>query len=392
MQNTALNLMNTELAFKHKNDSDLMKSKFVFSIFKYPLLVKYGPPLTMMALKLGLPVKGILKKTVFGQFCGGETIDDCDEAVKRLWQNRVGSILDYSVEGDETEIGFDLNVEEIVRTIVKAKGKERYPFCVFKPTAVGRYSLLERMGSGKKLDMDELEEFYRIKKRFDTIGKAAFDNDVRLFIDAEESWIQDPVDEIAYDLMTKYSTHKALIFNTIQCYRKGSVDYMEKAIKTYTGCYLGFKLVRGAYMEKEAARSNELGYPNPIHDSKEATDTEYDKALVISLENIDRISICAGTHNEHSCLLLTRLMEERNIARNDQRFWFSQLYGMSDNISFNLAEGGYNVAKYLPYGPIKSVMPYLSRRAKENSSMAGQMGRELSLIVQEIKRRKHKAR
>ena len=388
MQPFNLSFSNTKAAFKHKNDSELKKSKFTFSIFKFSFLVNYGPGLTTFALKLGLPIKGMIKSTVFGQFCGGETIDECDPVVKTLWKSGVGSILDYSVEGDESEANFDANVEEIKHTIVKAKGKPEYPFCVFKPTGIARYALLEKIGTGVKLDLEEVEEFYRVKKRFDDIGKTAFENDVRLFIDAEESWIQDPVDDIAYELMAKYSTQKALIYNTVQSYRKGSAEYMKKCIEDAKGYFPGFKIVRGAYMEKEGARAIEKGYPNPIQDTKADSDNEYNEALRIAFEHRNTVSICAGTHNEESSLLLAKMMHDHGIENNDPRFWFAQLYGMSDNISFNLAAQGYNVAKYVPYGPIKSVMPYLGRRAKENSSMAGQMGRELALLVQELKRRK----
>ncbi|MFM9944184.1 MAG: proline dehydrogenase family protein [Bacteroidia bacterium] len=338
---------------------------------------------------MGLPIKGLIKNTVFWQFCGGETIDECDEIVKTLKKNGVGSILDYSVEGDESEENFDLNVEEIKHTITKAKGKPEYPFCVFKPTGIGRMDLLAHVGEGKKLEMDELEEFYRFKKRFEDICKTAFDNDVRLFIDAEESWIQKPIDEIANEMMAKYNLTKAIVFNTVQLYRKDRFDFLKKCIEVAKGYHLGFKLVRGAYMEKEAARALEMGYPNPIQDSKEGSDRDYNESLKLCFEHRDRVSICAGTHNEDSSMLLAKLMNTAHIEKNDPRFWFAQLYGMSDNISFNLAASGYNVAKYLPYGPIKAVMPYLGRRAKENSSMAGQMGRELAMLVQEIKRRKY---
>ncbi len=388
MQPIHLSFSNTQAAFKHKNDTDLKKSKFIFSIFKYPLLVNYGPALSAFALKIRLPIKGIIKSTVFGQFCGGETIDECDEVVKTLWKSRVGAILDYSVEGDETEENFEANVEEIKNAIIKAKGKPEYPFCVFKPTGIARFALLEKMDARKRLDHEELNEYYRIKNRFEDICKTAADNDVRLFIDAEESWIQQPVDDMANEMMAKFNGEKTIIFNTIQLYRKGRLDYIKKCISDAKGHYLGFKLVRGAYMEKEAARALEKGYPNPIQESKEVSDHDYNEALKHCFEHRDAVSICAGTHNEESSMLLAELMNEAEIINDDPRFWFAQLYGMSDTISFNLAANGYNVAKYLPYGPIIGVMPYLGRRAKENSSMAGQVGRELKLIVQEIKRRK----
>ena len=383
-----LSFFDTKAAFRHKSNSELKKSKFIFTIFKYPFLVNYGPALSSFALKIGLPIKGIIKKTVYSQFCGGETIDECDNAVKLLWQSGVGAILDYSVEGDETEENFDANVEEIKHTINKAKGKPEYPFCVFKPTGIGRFALLEKLDAGKKLDHEELDEYYRFKDRFENICRTAAENDVRIFVDAEETWIQDTVDGIANEMMGRYNTKRAIVFNTIQLYRKDRLGFLKKCIAEAKGYYPGFKLVRGAYMEKEAARALELGYPNPIQESKAKSDLDYNEATKLCFEHRDQVSICAGTHNEDSSMLLAKIMNDEGIKNNDPRFWFAQLYGMSDNISFNLAAHGYNVAKYLPYGPVKAVMPYLGRRAKENSSMSGQMGRELSLIVQEIKRRK----
>lgn len=384
-----LSFSDTKEAFKHKSDAELKKSQFIFSIFKYSFLVNYGPALTSFALKLRLPVKGIIKSTVFGQFCGGETIDECDETVSKLWKSKVGAILDYSVEGDESDENFDQNAAEIIHTISKAKGKPFYPFCVFKPTGIGRFTLLEMLDAGKKLDSAELEEYYRFKNRFESICKAAAENEVRLFIDAEESWIQACVDTLANEMMAKYNHHKTLIFNTVQLYRKDRVDFIRQCIEDARskGYFIGFKLVRGAYLEKETERSIEMNYPNPIQDTKQNSDDDYNAALKLCFENRDITSVCAGTHNEDSSMLLAKLLHEAGIDNGDQRFWFAQLYGMSDNISFNLAPHGYNVAKYLPYGPIKSVIPYLGRRAKENSSMSGQMGRELSLIVQELRRR-----
>lgn len=385
-----LSFSDTKVAFQHMSTAEIKKAKFIFTLFKFPILVKYGPGLSTICLKIGLPIKGIIKNTVFWQFCGGETIDECDYTVKTLWKNGVGTILDYSVEGHENEESFDKNVEEIKDTILKATGKPEYPFCVFKPTGIASVALLERMDAGKKLDHEELDLYYKTKKRFETLCQAAADNDMRLFVDAELSWIQKSVDSIVNEMMAKHNHKKALIFNTVQLYKKGQVDLIRKWIteareKKY---FLGFKLVRGAYMEKEAERALKMGYPNPINDTKEDSDRDYDEALKLCFENSDIVSVCAGTHNEESSLYLAKLMNEAEIENNDPRFWFAQLFGMSDNISFSLAARHYNVVKYLPYGPIKAVMPYLGRRAKENSSMAGQMGRELAMLVQELKRRK----
>lgn len=389
-----LTFSDTEEAFKHKSDAELRKSKFIFSIFKFSWLVHYGPALTSFALRLKLPVKGLIKNTVFGQFCGGETIDECDDTVSALWKYKVGAILDYSVEGHETDENFDLNAEEIKHTITKAKGKAFYPFCVFKPTGIGRFGLLELLDAGKKLSPEELTEYYRFKNRLESVCSFAAENGVRLFIDAEESWIQDTVDQLVNEMMASYNKQKTLIYNTVQLYRKNRLPFIQQTIDhaRANGYTVGFKLVRGAYLEKETERAQEMGYNNPIQDSKQASDHDYNQALRLCFENRDIVSVCAGTHNEESSLLLARWMHEEGINSGDNRFWFAQLFGMSDNISFTMAAKGYNVAKYVPYGPIKSVIPYLGRRAKENSSMAGQMGRELSLLIQEIRRRKNAAK
>lgn len=390
MQPFDLTFSNTKVAFQHMSDAEVKKAKFIFSIFNFSFLVKYGPGLSTFCLKIGLPIKGIIKNTVFWQFCGGETIDECDYTVNTLWKNRVGTILDYSVEGHEDEASFEVNVKEIKSTILKAKGKSQYPFCVFKPTGIASVTLLEKVDAGIKLDNDELNEFYNTKKRFETLCQVAADSDMRLFVDAELSWMQKTVDTLVNEMMAKHNQQKALIFNTVQLYKKDQVELMKKWIaeareKKY---FVGFKLVRGAYMEKEAERALKMGYPNPINETKEDSHRDYNEAIKLCFDNCDIVSVCAGTHNEESSLYLAKLMNEGEIENNDSRFWFAQLFGMSDTISFNLAAKGYNVVKYLPYGPIKAVMPYLGRRAKENSSMAGHMGRELALLVQELKRRK----
>ncbi|MCB9252315.1 MAG: proline dehydrogenase family protein [Flavobacteriales bacterium] len=390
MEQFNLSFSDTKEAFRHKSDAQLKNSKLIFSIFKFPFLVNYGPQLTSFALKIKLPVKGLIKKTIFGQFCGGETIDQCDNTVQKLWKSGVGAILDYSVEGDDTESNFDSNLNEILETIQKAKGKDYYPFCVFKPTGIGRFALLEKIDANINLDEIELAEFYRFKNRFEAICESAADNKVRLFVDAEESWIQNIIDTTCNEMMEKYNREDTYIFNTVQMYRLNRIPFIIQCIEEakVKGYKVGFKLVRGAYLEKEAERAIRLKYANPIHQSKADCDKDYDDSVKLCFENRDIVSICAGTHNEASSKLLARLMYENKIEKNDNRFWFAQLFGMSDNISFNLSAKGYNVAKYVPYGPIKSVLPYLGRRAKENSSMSGQMGRELSMILQELKRRK----
>lgn len=392
MQNKELSFSDTETAFKYKTDSQLKTSKFVFSLFKYDFLVKQGPAISSFCLKAGLPIKGIIKKTVFSQFCGGENIDECSSTVDNIWKHNVAAILDYSVEGEGTEEAFEANAEEINKIIIKTKGKPEFPFCVFKPSGIASITLLEKVDAGKKLDETELDNYYKTCRRFETLCETAAHNDVRLFIDAEESWIQDTVDKITNEMMKKYNTQKTLIYNTVQLYRKGRVDFIKKCIEDarQNGYFLGFKLVRGAYIEKEWNRAAQMGYENPIHNNKFNCDLDFNEALKLCFENRDIVSICAGTHNENSSLQLVKMMNDAAIENNDKRFWFAQLYGMSDTISFNLAAHGYNVVKYLPYGPIHSVMPYLGRRARENSSMAGQMGRELNAISAELKRRNSK--
>lgn len=387
---TNLSLENTEIAFRSKSNSDLQRSYYLFKAIGYNWLVKMGPPLVELAFKMHLPITGLIKATVFKQFCGGETINDCVPTMKHLHAYGIGSILDYSVEGKEEEKEFDHTAAETLLTIDKATDNPEIPFCVFKVTGVARFDLLAKVNSKEALSTDEQVEFDKVKDRVERICRRAYDNKVRIFIDAEETWIQDTIDALAREMMLKFNKETATVYNTIQLYRHDRLAFLkhsyEDALKH--NYYLGLKLVRGAYMEKEAARALQLGYVNPIQPSKESCDKDYDAALRFSIEKLDRISICAGTHNEQSSMLLAELMRKHNISNNDKRVYFSQLFGMSDHISFNLSSAGYNVAKYLPYGPVKSVMPYLFRRAAENTSVKGQSGRELTLIDKEVKRRK----
>ncbi|MBO6517317.1 MAG: proline dehydrogenase family protein [Bacteroidia bacterium] len=380
---------NTEIAFKHKSDAELKQAKWLFSVFNYSFLVKYGPALTSVALKLRLPIKGLVKSTIFKQFCGGETIQECDDTADVLYQRGVGSILDYSVEGVEGEETFIQNAKEIKETILSAKREEKFPFAVFKCTGVGRFEIFEK-ASNNTLSEKESVEFETTKARLEDICKTAVENGVRLLIDAEETWIQDSIDEIAMAMMQKYNQREVWIYNTLQMYRVDRLEYLNKTlgIAKNLGFKLGYKLVRGAYMEKERARAEEKNYDSPIQPDKESTDRDFDRALTTCFEHREMVSTCLGTHNENSSKLLADLMTKEGVEVNDNRFWFAQLYGMSDNISFNLAQEGFNVAKYLPYGPIQAVLPYLGRRAQENSSVSGQVGREMSLIVSELKRRK----
>jgi proline dehydrogenase len=385
-----LSFDNLENAFASKSNQEIIQAYWLFKLIGYPKLVALGSSITGKALDWHLPVKGIIKATIFKQFCGGENIEECTKAIEKLHQYGVGSILDYSVEGAKEEYEFDDSCEEIIATVMKAKGNKSIPFSVFKVTGLGRFDILEKVSAGIKLSEDENAAYGRIRARVKKICETAYQSDVCIFIDAEESWIQQAIDDLATENMEHYNASKAIVYNTIQLYRHDRLAFIKTSYEhAKSGNYhLGLKLVRGAYMEKERARAASNGYASPIQPSKEATDKDYNLALTYCLENIQQIAICAGSHNEESNLLLTELMKKYAIANNDQRIYFSQLLGMSDHISFNLAKAGYNVAKYVPYGPVNAVFPYLTRRAQENTSIAGQMGRELSLLVAEKKRRK----
>lgn len=386
----ALSFENTKIAFQLKNDKELKKAHLLFRVFGLKWLITIAPALTTIALKLRLPIKGIIKNTVFAQFCGGETIKECEPTSKQLWSCKVGTILDYSVEGADDEASLDATKNEIISTINQAATHEHICFSVFKVTGISRFSLLEKINNGKPLTPDEVAEKQRVVNRFDAICQQAYEKNVCLLVDAEESWIQDAIDNLVEEAMLKYNKKKAIIYNTIQMYRHDRIAYLKKSIAEAKGnnyC-AGFKVVRGAYMEKERKRAKDKNYPSPIQPNKIATDTDYNLALKICIEHYETVSLCAGTHNENSSLYLIELMAENNIANNDERIYFSQLLGMSDHISFNLTNAGYNVAKYVPYGPVKEVLPYLTRRAQENSSVAGQASRELTLIEKELERRR----
>lgn len=380
----------TEKAFRHKSDRDLRRARQMFSLISNPGLVSVGNSLATMALKIGLPVKGIIRATLFKQFVGGETIEDCDKTITELYTYGVGTILDYSVEGESSDAGFDACTAEIIRTIDKAKGNPAIPFSVFKITGLGPFEVLEAANDGQPLTGETEAAYARMRKRVLRICEHAFLNDVPIFVDAEDSWIQNTIDRLAEEMMGLYNREKAIVFNTVQMYRHDRLAYLKnlEAKGRRESFFVGLKVVRGAYMEKERARAAEIGYPDPIQPTKDASDRDYDLAVRHCVEHLDRISVCAGTHNETSCLRLVEDLERSGIAKDDKRVWFAQLLGMSDHISFNLSAEGYNVAKYVPYGPVKELLPYLSRRAQENTSVKGQTGRELSLIQTELKRRK----
>lgn len=381
---------NTEIAFISKSDRDMNKALFLYKVMASPFITKTAKILTQTALKIHFPINWIVKPTIYNHFVGGETIKECEPVVKQIGEHGVKSILDYSVEGKESLEDIEKALQETLRSIENAGKFDNIPFAVFKPTAFTSSHILTKASSKEKLTEEEKKEAENFKERVKTLCRKAYDVGVPILIDAEDSWYQNFIDETVNEMMQLFNKEKAIVYNTWQMYRK---DRLENLKMTYEkakagGYFLGAKFVRGAYMEKERERAKEKGYPSPIHDTKEDTDKAYNDALKFSFEHRDIISIFNGTHNEESTLLLAQLMEENNIDKKDERFWFSQLYGMSDHISFNLGAEGYNVAKYLPYGPVKHVLPYLFRRAEENTSVKGQTSRELMLIRKEIKRRK----
>ena len=379
---------NTENAFKAKSNIDLRRSFLLFKIIGNPYLVKIGSIIAPIALKIGF--KSIIKKTIFKQFVGGENISDCLQTIEALGNFNIGTILDYSVEGKEDEKDFDNCCKETIETIERARNDKNIPFCVFKVTGLGRFALLEKVSAMENLLDEEQQEYQRIKDRVNKICSSAYNSNKPLFIDAEESWIQLAVDEMADENMKNFNKKNAIIYNTFQLYRKDRYDFLVKSfLKAKSENYIiGAKLVRGAYMEKERKRAIEKNYPSPIQKNKQDSDFDFDKSVEFCIKNIEHFGLCAGTHNEESSMKLIKLMESYKIEKNDKRIYFSQLLGMSDHISYNLTMAGFNVAKYVPYGPVNDVLPYLMRRARENTSVKGMTSRELSLLIKENKRRR----
>tara|TARA_R110000868_G_scaffold173614_1_gene409808 strand:+ start:86 stop:1264 length:1179 start_codon:yes stop_codon:yes gene_type:complete len=388
--NTDLIFDDTEIAFSLKTDSELERAYFLFKMISIEPLVRIGTAATNFAIKAHLPIEGLIRSTVFDHFCGGVNEEDCLSVIDNMYQKGVSSVLDYSVEGKESEKEFDSAKDKILKIIDFANEIDAIPIAVFKPSGFGRFYLYEKISSGEALTENEEEEWSRVLERYDAVCKKAKANDVAVLIDAEESWMQDACDALITNLMIIYNTEKPIVYNTLQMYRHDRLAFLEKEHqKAKKGNYfLGFKLVRGAYMEKENDRAEEKDYKSPICESKFETDQNFNNGLYYMIDHLDCMSLFAGTHNEDSSYLLMNLMNEKKLLNNDPRIWFGQLYGMSDHISFNLANKGYNVAKYIPFGPVKDVMPYLIRRAEENTSVAGQTGRELALIKKEKNRRK----
>ncbi len=379
----------TKVAFSLKSDSELERAYFLFKMIQNEPLVRIGTAVTNFALKAHLPVESLIRASVFDHFCGGTTATDALPVIDKMYSKNVHSVLDYSVEGKEDEAQFDAALAMGLKLLEFSKEKQAIPFTVFKPTGFGRLALYEKVGNKEVLNQEETAEWNRVINRYDTICKKSYEYKIPVLIDAEESWMQNAADDLIEQMMERYNKDQAIVFNTLQLYRWDRLDYLKalhkKAIAK--GYHIGMKLVRGAYMEKERERSEEKGYPSPICKDKEATDQNYNDTLHYMMSH-DNMAVFAGTHNEESSLLLMNLMEENNINKADFRVWFGQLYGMSDHISYNLAAAGYNIAKYLPFGPVRDVMPYLIRRAEENTSVSGQTSRELSLLKTERKRRK----
>lgn len=390
MSNKNVDFTNTEVAFHLKSDSDLERAYFLFKMIANEPLVRIGSAVTNFALKTNLPVEGLIRSTVFDHFCGGINANDCIPKIDQMFKSGVYSVLDYSVEGKQEESQFDFVVKKTKELIDFATQKEAMPFAVFKPTALGRFYIYQKITSKQTLDSDELMEWNRIKMRFYDICEYAKAKDVAILVDAEESWMQDAADDLLLELMRRFNHSKVVVYNTLQAYRWDRLDYLKRLneIATSEGFLLGFKLVRGAYMEKERDRAKNKNYISPICVSKQESDSNFDQCLEYMFDHFERIGIFLGTHNEKSTSYALQLIQEKGISKKNPRIWFGQLYGMSDHISFNLASAQFNVAKYLPFGPIKDVMPYLIRRAEENTSVSGQTSRELTLIKAEKIRRK----
>lgn len=390
MSEFKLDFQDTATAFADKTKSELKEKHRLFKMMNSPFLVSFGTRLTNFALSIGLPVSGLIKHTVFEQFCGGETIEECQKTIEKLGESHIGTILDYSVEGKSEEEDFEHTKDEIILTIKRAKNDENIPFAVFKVSGIAPYGTLEKVSADIELTDKGKWKWERIQSRVEDICNYAHSLNQPVFIDAEESWIQNAIDLMAENMMEKYNEETPIVFTTIQLYRHDRLEFLKKSHERAkeAGYIYAVKLVRGAYMEKERERAAEMDYPSPIQPDKTSTDRDFDAAIEYCLDNIETIAFVAGTHNEKSVQLLAQKLEEKQIPHNHSHVYFSQLFGMSDNLSYVLAKNNYNISKYVPYGPVKDAVPYLIRRAKENTSVMGMMSRELELIDRELKRRK----
>jgi proline dehydrogenase len=391
-----LSFENTENAFAHLTDKELKNARFLFQSMSYPWLVQMGTRLTPFIMRTGLPVHGLIRKTLFKQFVGGETLENTEPVTQKLHSFGVEVILDYGVEGKEGEDSFDTATEEFMRVIRYASTQTNIPFISIKVTGLARFGLLQSLNEAPRLRSGihdhewELDEWDRVRDRMYAICELAAEKKIGVLIDAEESWIQDPVDRLCMEMMQQFNIQEAVVYNTVQLYRHDRLSFLKMShrIAKEKGFVLGVKLVRGAYMEKERARALEKGYDSPIQPDKAASDRDFNAAVQFCLENLGDIAVVVASHNENSNQLAAAAMDRLGIARNHSRVHFSQLYGMSDHITFNMAREGFRVSKYLPFGPIREVIPYLMRRAQENTSVSGQTGRELTLIQRELQRRK----
>lgn len=389
---TKLNFNDTQKAFAHKPNYELIRDYQIFRLINQSWLVSFGTSAASKLMSAGIktPVAIGMRPTIYAVFCGGDTLQLATKKINQLYQYKVQSVLDYGVEGKESEADFIRTTNAIKEAILFAKDNDAVDIVCSKFTGLIPFGILEKMHAAEALSSQENAILEKAKERIYAIAQLAYDNNVSLFVDAEESWIQKPLDDLTFDLMSKFNKEKPIIYNTVQLYRKDRLaffkDTSDKAKKA--GFIYAAKLVRGAYMEKEAKYAKENNEENPIQTSKQNTDNDYNEALKFAISNIDHIAICVATHNEESTLLATQLMQEKNLPNNHAHIHFSQLLGMSDHVSFNLAANGYNASKYMPYGPVKDVIPYLIRRAQENTSVAGQMGRELKLLKDEVRRRR----
>lgn len=388
-----INFNNTEIAFGTRSKKELLRAKFLFGMLEHGWLTQMAKPMLNIAFKSRLPIDPIIKKTIFSQFCGGENLLECKAKIDGLYNGgRIMSILDYSVEGAENEESFDRTLETLLKICQFSEFQKQVPFLVFKPTGIGKLELFQKVSEGTPLTISEMEEWEKVRNRFEMICKSVADTDnLKIMVDAEESWSHRAVDELTEQMMVKYNTQRTVVFTTVQLYLSKKLDYLKKLkdLGEKHHIKVGVKLVRGAYMEKERDRALEHGYESPVCEDKSSTDQNFNSGSTYVLENLDVFDLFLGTHNELSCNQLINKLKERNIPQTDVRIWFGQLYGMSDNISYNLAEQGYNVAKYVPFGPVRDVMPYLIRRAEENSSVGSQSSREMELIKKELLRRKN---
>lgn len=386
-----LDFSNTEVAFSDKSNSELKKGYWLFRMMNKPWLVNLGTKLGIPAVRMGFPfVNMIIRRTIFPQFCGGATLLESQRTIERLAKRNTSTVLDFGAEGKSTEEDFNRTMNETLRAIEFACSISQNAVVSSKFTGLARFGLLEKLQTGEKLTEAESHEYENVLKRVDSISHAACQKGICLYVDAEESWIQDSIDALVNKMMKRYNTERAVVFNTYQLYRHDRLQYLKDSYKhaTENGYFLGAKIVRGAYMDKERRRAAEKGYPSPIHPDKAATDEAYNGAIRFCLDHFEKIALSNSTHNADSNMLMARLIVEKGLPRHHPHLNFAQLFGMSDNITFNLADAGFYVSKYVPYGDVKDVIPYLMRRARENTSVTGDMSRELSLIYKEMKRRR----